>query len=136
MNATCLYAAVFVSRARDCWDYNYKILCSVKIEINLYFVEKMEESSSTDVLAAVVTSLLIAFLVISIFIFIAGFVCGHYFSQKFKRSSKETPQTTDHQVPFYEYVLHMPNAVKHQEQDLELKENVAYGPSKPATVEQ
>ena len=96
----------------------------------------MEESSSTDVLAAVVTSLLIAFLVISIFIFITGFVCGHYFSRKFIRSSKEIPQTTNNQVPFYEYVLHVPSGVKHQEQDLELKENVAYGPSKPVTVEQ
>ena len=98
----------------------------------------MAESSSTDVLAAVVTSLLIAFLVISIFIFIAGFVCGYYFSRKFKGSPKETPQTSDHpgQAPFYEYVLHVPSTVKHQEQDLELKENVAYGPSKPTTVEQ
>ena len=98
----------------------------------------MTESSSTDILAAVVTSLVLIFLVISVFIFIAGFVCGHYFSQKFKRSSKETPQTSDHpdQVPFYEYVLHVPSGVKHQEQDLELKENVAYGPSKPTTVEQ
>ena len=103
------------------------------IKIFESFVGKMAESSSTDVLAVVVTSLLIAFLVISIFIFIAGFVCSHYFSRKFKRSSIETPQRSDHphQVLIYEYVL--PSAVKHQdsEQDLELKENVAYGPSNP-----
>ena len=114
----------------------------IKLVLNLYLIliGKMAESNSTDVLAAVATSLVLLFLVISIFIFIAGFLCGHYFS---RRSSKETqcqpvplydtPQTSDHQVPVYEYVLHIPSA---QEQDLELKENVAYGPSKSITVEQ
>lgn len=35
--------------------------------------------------------------------FIAGFTCSHYVVRKFDRSSKETPQTSDPQVPFYEY---------------------------------
>ena len=80
------------------------------------------ESRSTDILAVAVSSIVVvALLVISVFIFIiAGLI---YFSRKFKQSSKETPSQPD---PLYEDVL--PSAVEHQEQDLELKENVAYGP--------
>ena len=79
----------------------------------------MAESSSTDVLAAVVTLLLIAFLVISVSISIAGLVCGHYFRRKFKQSPKETPSQP---VPLYDDVL--PSAV-----------NVAYCTSKSTVVE-
>ena len=82
----------------------------------------MAESGSTDVLAAAVSSTVVAFLVISLLTFIIGLI---HFSRKFKQSSKETPSQP---VPLYEDVL--PSAVKHQEQDLELKENVAYGPLK------
>ena len=83
----------------------------------------MIESRSTDVhvLAAAVSSTVVAFLVISLLIIIAGLIV--YLSRKFKQSSKETPSQPD---PLYEDVL--PSAVKHQEQDLELRENVAYGP--------
>ena len=83
----------------------------------------MAESRSTDVfnvLAAAVSSTVVAFLVIASLIIIVGVV---YFSRKFKQSSKETPSQPD---PLYEDVL--PSAVEHQEQDVELKENVAYGP--------
>ena len=83
----------------------------------------MAESRSTDVfnvLAAAVSSTVVAFLVIASLIIIAGVV---YFSRKFKQSSKQTPSQPD---PLYEDVL--PSAVEHQEQDVELKENVAYGP--------
>ena len=65
--------------------------------------------------------MVVAFLVISLSFITAGLVV--YFSRKFKQSSKETPSQPD---PLYEDVL--PSAVKHQEQDLELRENVAYGP--------
>ena len=65
--------------------------------------------------------MVVTFLVVSLLIIIAGLVV--YFSRKFKQSSKETPSRPD---PLYEDVL--PSAVKYQEQDLELKENVAYGP--------
>ncbi len=40
---------------------------------------------------------------------------------------KICPQPT---APLYEYVDAIPSAAEHQEQGLELKENVAYGPSK------
>ena len=79
---------------------------------------------STDILAAAVSStMVVTFLVVSLLIIIAGLVV--YFSRKFKQSSKETV-TPSQPDPLYEDVL--PSAVKYQEQDLELKENVAYGP--------
>ena len=80
--------------------------------------------SASDVVTVVVVSLVSVFFVSSVIIFIIGFVCGHYFSQKFKQSPKETPNQP---APLYEDVL--PSAVNHQEQAVELKENVAYGPT-------
>ena len=80
--------------------------------------------STSDVVTVVAASLVSVFFVSSVIIFISGFICGHYFSRNFKQSSKETPSQP---VPLYEDVL--PSAVIHQEQDVELKENVAYGPS-------
>ena len=79
------------------------------------------------VLCTVVTSL-----VISAITFIIGVMCGHYFGRKPKHDKSK--EISDHQpksiqpVPLYEPVL--PSAMEHQEQDLELKENMAYGPSK------
>ena len=88
---------------------------------------------STVVVA--VSSSVTVFLIASIVIFITGFACGHCFSQKFKQSSKETPHPTDyppstscHPTPLYEEL--QPSAEKYQEQDVDLKENVAYGQSK------
>ena len=49
--------------------------------------------------------------VISLFIFITGFVCGHYFSQRWRESADKSNQQ---QMP------------KNTESDLDLKENVAY----------
>ena len=74
--------------------------------------------------------MVVGFLMIFLLIFAAGFICGHYFGRKSKRSSTET---TDHPsasqpVALYEDVI--PSAMEHQEQKLELKENVAYGPAK------
>ena len=85
--------------------------------------------------AVAVSSSVIVFLIASIVIFITGFACGYCFSQKFKQSSKETPHPTDyppstshHPAPLYEEL--QPSAEIHQEQDVDLKENVAYGQSK------
>ena len=83
------------------------------------------------------SSIVVVFFMISIIIFIVGFICGHYNGRKFIRScaTKEIPNTTTdqpHQVPEYEDIDAQPIAcaMKYQEQGLELKENVAYGPSK------
>lgn len=74
------------------------------------------------------------FLVISALTFMSGLYVGRKFN---KESSKGTPQVTavEHprQIPFYEDVLS--GTVNQQEQNLELKENVAYQPSKPVTAE-
>ena len=96
---------------------------------NYHFVgadlEKTEESRSPDVLTAAVSSTGAAFLVISLLTFVAGFVCGHYFGRKYTVQTSSLSQP----VPLYEDMNVLPSAVEHQEQGLELKENVAYEPS-------
>ena len=84
---------------------------------------------STNILAAVVSCAAVAVLVIFLLIFITGFVCGHYFGRKYKQSS-----SLNQPVPLYEDVNVLPSAVEHQEQGLELRENVAYGPSKSINI--
>ena len=78
-------------------------------------------------------------LIISTIVFIAGFLCGNHFGIKFQFFKRKPHTTTDHphQAPEYEDIDAKPitRAVKHQEQGLELKENVAYGQSKSVTVE-
>ena len=101
----------------------------------------MDESRSSNELAAAVSSTVIVFLVISIFTFIAGFAFGHYFwGQNYKESPKMTqdviPASSQPAAPLYEDVDMLPSAVKHQEQGLQMNENVAYGPSKSMSVEQ
>ena len=46
-------------------------------------LEKTEESSSPSILTAAVSSIVAAFLVISVLTFVDGFVCGHYFEWKY-----------------------------------------------------
>ena len=87
-----------------------------------------EASGFTRVLATVVSSTVVAFLVISILIFAVGFVCGHYFGRKSKQLSTETQDypSASQTVPLYEDVTS--SAVEQQEGGLEMRENVAYGP--------
>ena len=97
---------------------------------------KVEKSRSSDVLAAALSSTVIVSLVISITTFITGFICGHYHGRNFTRSSKGKPHITTmhpHPAPVYEDIdtQSIARAVKHQEQNLELRENVAYLPSIP-----
>ena len=99
---------------------------------------KREKSRSSDVLAGALSSTIVLFLVLSISTLIAGFLCGHYFGRKYEKSSKKIPALPKPSQPvaLYEDVDVLPSAVEHQEQNLELKENVAYGPSKSMSVEQ
>ena len=95
----------------------------------------MEGTGPSDKLVVAVSSTVIVFLVISIMTLIGGFVCGYYFrGRKYKESLKKTQDnlisSQPAAAPLYEDVDVLPSAVEHQEQGLELKENVAYGPSK------
>ena len=85
-------------------------------------------------LAAALSSTVIISLLISIVTFITGFVCGNHFRIKVQIYKEKPHTTTDqpHQAPEYEDIDAQPitRAVKHQEQGLKLKENVAYGQSK------
>ena len=60
-----------------------------------------------------------------------GFICGQWFGRKFKgplnQTSSAHPQAPiTPPVPIYES---MPPDTTHEEQTIELEENVAYGPS-------
>ena len=66
------------------------------------------------------------FVVASSLFFIIGFLCGHFCQKKRKQSTAaaETvpPSGGQTQIPYYDDVVLQP-----REQELELKENVAYG---------
>ena len=109
----------------------------------IYFsVGKTAESqcTCTNVLAESLSSTVIIFLVISIITFIIGFMLGNHCRITFQCSRDKQFTRTDHPqiVPEYEDVDVQPvtNAVKHQGQGLELKKNVAYGPSKSMVVKE
>ena len=70
-----------------------------------------------------VTSLVTAFVVGSILFFITGFLCGHYCRNKKKAMAPAASQCekTTHGTPYYDDVVL-------NQQELELKENVAYAP--------
>ena len=79
----------------------------------------------------VVASLSTVLLVFSVITFIVGFLCGQWFGRKFKgplnQASSAHPQAPiTPPVPIYESML--PD-ITHEEQAIELEENVAYGPS-------
>lgn len=83
-------------------------------------------------MTAVVASLTTVLLVFSMIIFIVGFICGQWFRRKFKgplnqasSAHSQAPRTPP--VPINESTVPVPT---HEEQlDIELEENVAYGPS-------
>ena len=76
-----------------------------------------------------VASSVTVFTVASILFFIVGFLCGHFCQRKRKSSTTaaagETapPGGTGGQTPYYDDVV-----IQQSDQELELKENVAYGP--------
>ena len=83
--------------------------------VALSHTAKMDESRSSNELAAAVSSTVIVFLVISILTFITEFVFGHYFQvQKYKESSKKTqdinPVSSQPDAPLYEDVDMLPSA--------------------------
>ena len=102
----------------------------------------MEETRSSDELVVAISSTVVVFLVIFILTLIAGFACGCYFrGRKLSKKTSNSPgpisiASQQAAASYYEDVDVLPNVVEHQEQNLELKENVAYGPSKSMSVEQ
>ena len=80
-------------------------------------------------MTVVVASLSTVLLVFSVITFIVGFICGQWFGRKFKgpltqASGAHPPRAPP--VPIYESVI---SDTTHEEQAIELEENVAYGPS-------
>ena len=90
--------------------------------------ERMPKSECST--AAAVLSSVLTFIATSIIIFIAGFMIGRYV--RFSKGKLHITTTNQpHQGPAYDYV--QPSTANPQE-NLELKVNVAYHPSKSITV--
>ena len=76
-----------------------------------------------------VTSSITVFVVASVLFFTIGFMCGHFCQKKRKPSTAAAdlgtvpPSGGQTQIPYYDDVV-----LQQREQELELKENVAYGP--------
>ena len=70
--------------------------------------------TATDMLRRTLISVICVLVVMSVFIFITGVVCGHSLNQRWRESADENKQ------------LESQNNPKYIESDLELKENVAY----------
>ena len=72
-----------------------------------------------------VASTVTAFVVGSVLFFIVGFLCGH-FCRKEKQTTRSrtvSQRKKTQGAPYYDDVV-----LKQHEQELELKENIAYGP--------
>ena len=105
-------------------EYFLPLICNAGI------TDSAEPTSTCNVVTSAVVSSISTFLVTSVIIFIVGFVCGHCFGQRYKRPAKETSGTIvqgEHSRPICDpNFTYLPKMVKQEEQDLELKENVAY----------
>ena len=69
-----------------------------------------------------VASSVTVFAVASILFFIVGFLSGNIYQKKRKATAETSPGQT--QIPYYDDVV----LQQHDEQKLEMKENVAYAP--------
>ena len=87
---------------------------------SIYFIQHTGVSATAAMLRTALVSVTCVLAVMSVFIFIAGFVCGHYFSQRWRKSADKNKRSAS-QNP------------KIMESDLELKENVAYITVRPTT---
>ena len=85
-----------------------------------YFVQHTGVSVTAAMLRTALISVTCILVVMSVFIFIIGFVCGHCFSQRSRKSADKNKQSAsqNHEI---------------MESDLELKENVAYITMRPIT---
>ena len=96
----------------------------------------MHTKCADNALAAAVSSTVIIFLVISILMFIGGFMSGLCVERKFL--SKEKTAERPHPVPFYDDVQIFraeSDIANQEEQNLELKKNVAYRLPKPVPID-
>ena len=85
-----------------------------------FFIQHTGVSATAAMLRTVLISVTCVLAVMSVFIFIIGFICGLYFSQRLRKSADKNKQSAS-QNP------------KMMESDLELKENVAYITVRPST---
>ena len=71
-----------------------------------------------------VASSVTVFIVASILFFIVGFLSGNIYQMRRKATAETVPPSGQTQIPYYDDVM----LQQHDEQELELKENVAYVP--------
>ena len=85
-----------------------------------FFIQHTGVSATVAMLRTALISVTCILVVMSVFIFITGFVCGHYFSQRLRKLANKNKQSAsqNHKI---------------MESGLELKENVAYITVHPTT---
>ena len=101
------------------------MLASYLYDLIFFKGSRSFEPLSQDGKIAVASSVAV-FAVTSILFFTVGFLCGHFCQKKRKTcTAVETvpPAGGQTQIPYYDDVV-----LQQPEQELELKENVAYGP--------
>jgi hypothetical protein len=101
------------------------------LSLSLLFVgletQDLESRSSHLILTAAVSST-VTVVAMSVLTLATGVACGYYFVRQRRKQSSSSNQPTE---PLYDDVNALSTAVEHQEQGLELIENVAYGSAKP-----
>ena len=107
-------------------DFLHTLRIFVHTDVDLYITERSStirsNSLSQDGKIAVASSVTV-FVVASILFYIAGFLSGHFRICRRRNKTETVSQSEKTQgTPYYDDV------VLKQEQELELKENVAYGP--------
>jgi hypothetical protein len=94
-------------------------------------IQKPHMDVPVYIIAVVSSFAAVAFLVISITIFVIGFACGHCHGKGKCCSKTDRPRS----VPVYEDVQPHVRDATHQKQDFKLRENVAYLTSKSIVTE-
>ena len=109
-------------------DYYYSLFLILSVYVQ---ESSLRPTAECSLVVAVSSSVLITFIVTSIIFFIVGFTSGRYFKLskgKLHITTTDQPQ----QGPVYDYV--QPSTAQCQE-NLELKVDIAYLPSRSVTVE-
>ena len=101
----------------SCFDVHATL---IPCELFIYFIQHTGVSATAAMLRTALISMTCVLVVMSVSIFIIGFVCGHYFSQRLRKSADKNKQSAsqNHKI---------------MELDLELKENMAYITVRPTT---
>ena len=101
---------------RGTWDYDTAIITSQQYLLLISYLGSLLSEDGKIAVASSVITLIIS----SVVFFTFGYICRHYR----QKQTQALPIPVMNRTPVYENVIPEQNT----EQDLELKENIAYGP--------